>query len=58
MLEDISAREMGMRNSHQEAQVLKAIWLFILQNIVNTFDQICVFCFAFLNNALDERTKF
>ena len=46
-------------HSHQEAQVLKAIWLFILQNIVNTFDQICVFCFCFfLNNALDERTKF
>lgn len=47
-------------DSHQEAQVLKAVWLFILQNIVNTFDQICVFCFCFffLNNALDERTKF
>lgn len=46
-------------HSHQEAQVLKAIWLFILQNIVNTFDQICVFCFCFFfNNALDERTKF
>lgn len=44
-------------HSHQEAQVLKAIWLFILQNIANTFNQICFLPF-FLNNALDERTKF
>lgn len=51
MQEDISAREKCYGNeehSHQEAQVLKAIWLFCSAKLIaNTFNQICVFCFFF-----------